>query len=86
MKRKPIISSISEHRILQLANDAAENICSGSVEEWRAVAAYFQNAYHDIVRRQDDVESSIAIMTIGEKMKTEAFEELNQFHQAYLAE
>lgn len=41
-KRKPLVACISEERILQLSNDMSEDIRSGTVEEWRAVAKHFR--------------------------------------------
>lgn len=41
-KLKPFVAKMSEARILQLSNDLSEDIESGTVEEWRAVALYFR--------------------------------------------
>lgn len=43
-KLKQLVRFISEERILQLSNDLAEGIVTGTVAEWRAVARYWQNS------------------------------------------
>lgn len=55
------MSRIGENRILQLSNDLSENIQSGRVDEWRAVALYFRRRLEDALETsaKEDLEEKV---------------------------
>jgi len=63
---------VSEERILQLSNDLNEGIESGSIKEWRAVALYFRTELDKLTPPR----SSLAALTIAEKMRSQAMLEI----------
>lgn len=76
-KRKPLVKAISEERILQLSNDLSEDIRSGTVEEWRAVALYFRKELDASVNRLNQVRPSIAALVSAHKLNQYAMTELS---------
>jgi hypothetical protein len=92
MKRKPkkrqrnLLASISEERILQLLNDAAENIPSGNVREWRRVARYLQNELQKLLNHLNTIRPTVSAMQCAFEMlafgKTEMKQWLERMRQA----
>jgi len=74
-----IIAHISEDRVGQLVNDMAENIPSGSVKEWRAVARFFQDRYRSEVNRTANLRLSLAALSIADEMRAVALPEIKQW-------
>lgn len=71
-KAKPLVAKCSEERILKLSNDVSENMASGTVGEWRAVALYFRNELDKLYR----VRMSLAALNIAEDMRACALREV----------
>lgn len=67
-KTKPLCALISEDRILQLDNDLAENIKSGTVEEWRTVARYFHDENERLCNKLSAIRPSIAALITGSEL------------------
>lgn len=67
MKRK-LVAKISKERIYQLANDSTEDIESGTVEEWRAIAKYFQDRYGDSSAKLWDLKRAVKSMIISDRL------------------
>lgn len=76
-RKKKLISDLTEERILQLSNDMSEDIRSGSVNDWRAVAKYFRNqldrAHNDI----NSIRPSVAAMVMGQSCVNYAHSEMD---------
>jgi hypothetical protein len=62
---KRIVSCLSEERILQLDNDLSEDIASGTVKDWRAVARYWRNQNDHLLNNLNAIRPSLAALTIG---------------------
>ncbi len=60
-----LIAPISEDRILGLSNDLSENIKSGSVSEWRAVAYYFRQKLDAAINDINAIQPTIAAYVIA---------------------
>lgn len=58
---KPLVADCTLDRIMQLSNDLSENIASGSVQEWRAVAKY----YIDCLNKQYEDMNSVRLELIA---------------------
>jgi len=82
MKKKPqrkkslTKKAPTEERILQLLNDQAEDITSGTLREWREVARYVQNENSRLWNELGAVRPSIAALTAGLAMHHYAAKEL----------
>jgi len=74
-----LVRRISEERILQLANDLAENIASGDVKEWRSVAQYFQNALMKSEQKMAEIQPSLAALHCGRSLFRHALDEIGRW-------
>lgn len=74
-KRRPQ-KPVTEERILQLSNDQSENINSGTLREWKAVAVYFSREHDRLWNDVGALRCSIAALTAAWKMHAYAFEEM----------
>ena len=75
-------SGIDESRILALSNDLSENIASGTIRDWRAVAWYWRDKFDRISRSHDDIRQSVAALSIGSKMIIESRREMDKWLDA----
>lgn len=76
VRKGTVVADLSEERILDLSNDLSENVNSGTVREWRAVACYFRS---ELDRKSQDVAGlriSLTALAIGEEMKAQAMREI----------
>ena len=71
-----LVSRCSEERILQLSNDGSEDIESGTVQEWRAVALYFRNLFDKERQSVGALRMSLAALNIAEGMRGHALREI----------
>lgn len=78
-KHQPIVAPISEKRILQLSNDVSEDMASGTVREWRAVAVYFRNLFDQHNQKLVSLRSSVSSMMIGDELKKTAESEIKEW-------
>jgi hypothetical protein len=77
MKAKPT----TEERILQLTNDQAEGITSGSLREWREVARYWRNQEARQTRRLMGIVPSIAALVLARRIESHAMEEIEKWSE-----
>ena len=75
--KKQLIANISEERILQLSNDISEDIKSGTLSEWRAVAVYFRSLFDKERRDIYRIRCSIAAYVCGQKIIHHSTQELD---------
>ena len=71
-----LVSRCSEERILQLSNDVSEDIESGTVQEWRAVALYFRNLFDKERQSVGALRMSLSALNIAEEMRGHALREI----------
>lgn len=67
-RKSKIIADIPEDRILQIANDVAEGVASGTKPELRAVIQYFQKALDKEVQRTNVAHMSVAMLVLGQEL------------------
>ena len=79
MKKKPLIAAIPDEKVALLLNDMAENIRSGTVEQWRAVAKFQQRQIQRLLNEQNAVRPSVAALVAGFKMIRFGQAELEQW-------
>ncbi len=75
----PLVASISQERILQLLNDLAEDIDSGTAAEWRAVANWQTRENRMVTESLASVRMSVAALVISLEMQKLANSELRQW-------
>jgi hypothetical protein len=71
----------TEERILQLTNDQAEGIKSGSLHEWREVARYWRNQEEKQTRRLMGIVPSIAALVLARRIESHAMEEIEKWSE-----
>lgn len=75
-KAVALVANCSEERILQLSNDLSEDMASGTIKEWRAVALYFRKCFDDQFQRTASLRNSLAAFHISEQMRASAKTEI----------
>lgn len=78
-KQPPLVAKISEERILQLSNDLSENLESGTVNEWRAVAQYFSGKLNNARYELAIAKLNIAMLKYGKGIVDRAIQALTKF-------
>jgi Ni,Fe-hydrogenase III large subunit len=74
-----LFAAISEERILQLLNDAAEDIKSGDVREWRRVARYLQDEFQKLQNHLNAIRPTVAAMSVGFDLMAHGKSEMRQW-------
>ena len=74
--RKRNLKPVTEARILQLSNDISEDITSGSLREWKAVALYFRREHDRVWNELGTVRCSIAATVGGRDIYSLGMKEL----------
>lgn len=68
--------SVTEDRILQLTNDQAEGIVSGSVREWREVARYWRDQHEQQTQRLMGLLPSVSALSLAKQIEQHALREI----------